>query len=67
MTLGYTESQTRLPVPKEYGIEESGYFKEMKGLVNKTSLVFLLPGALSQDNTDQLQVGTKILWLLCHL
>lgn len=67
MTLGYTESQTRLPVPKKYGIEESGSFKEKKGLVNKTSLVFLLPGALSQDDIDQLQVVTKVLWLLCHL
>lgn len=55
--LGYTESQTRLPVPKKYGIEEAGYFKK-KGLVNKTLLVFLLPEVFSQDDTDQ--VGTKI-------
>lgn len=62
--LGYRESQTRLPVPKKYGIEEAGYFKK-KGLVNKTLLVFLLPEAFSQDDTDQ--VGTKIPRLLCQL
>lgn len=59
MTLGDTERQSRLSVPKKYGLEESGHFKEKKGLVNKT-LSVLLPGAFSHNDTDQLHVGTKL-------